>query len=100
MLVLPGVAILLAGLWREAIVYWRLLAAGSVLGCALTGHPIRIFNSVVRHMFWRVRKLCVVTRQLEPELHPSDGSVPAVLAVAVLLLWRKISSGWNSSRCL
>ena len=31
----------------------------------------------------------VVTRELEPELHPSDGDLVAVLAVVVLLLWRE-----------
>jgi hypothetical protein len=42
----------------------------------------------------------VVNRQLEPELHPSDGAVPAVLAVAALLLWRAVSLGWNSRKLL
>jgi hypothetical protein len=37
----------------------------------------------------------VVNRQLEPELHPSDGATPAVLAVVALLLCRKIFLGWN-----
>ena len=94
MLVLPGVAILCAGLWREAILYGVCWALGSVLGCALTGHPFGFLIQSVRHMFG-VFGTIVVSRQLEPELHPSDGAVPAVLAVAALLLWRKISIGWN-----
>src|SRR5580658_10782126 len=36
MLVLPGVVILLAGMWREAIIYGACWLIGSVLGCAFT----------------------------------------------------------------
>jgi hypothetical protein len=94
MLVLPGVAILMAGLWREAVLYGICWILGSILGCGLTGHPIGFLIQSVRHMFG-VFGTIVLNRQLEPELHPSDGAVPAVLAVAALLLWRKISIGWN-----
>jgi hypothetical protein len=94
MLMLPGVAILCAGLWREAILYGVCWLLGSVLGCALTGHPIGFLIQSVRHMFG-VFGDYVVPRQLEPELHPSDGAVPAVLAVVSLLLWRKLTLGWN-----
>lgn len=94
MLVLPGVAILFAGMWREAIAYWICWLIGSVLGCGLTGHPFGFLLQSVRHMFGVFGGL-VVNRQLEPELHPSDGAVPAVLAVAALLLWRKSTIGWN-----
>jgi hypothetical protein len=94
MLVLPGVAILLAGMWHEAIIYGVCWLLGSVLGCALTGHPIGFLLQSVRHMFGVFSGL-VVNRQLEPELHPSDGATSAVLAVAAFLLWRKMSLGWN-----
>jgi hypothetical protein len=94
MLVLPGVAILFAGMWREAILYGVCWLLGSVLGCALTGHPIGFLLQSVRHMFG-VFGDYTVPRQLEPELHPSDGAAPAVLAVAALLLWRANSIGWN-----
>ncbi len=94
MLVLPGVAILFAGMWREAILYGVCWLLGSVLGCALTGHPIGFLLQSVRHMFG-VFGDYTVPRQLEPELHPSDGAAPAVFAVAALLLWRANSIGWN-----
>ena len=95
MLVLPGVAILLAGMWHEAVLYGVCWILGSILGCGLTGHPIGFLVQSVRHMFG-VFGGFVVNRQLEPELHPSsDGAVDAVLAVAALLLWRKVSIGWN-----
>lgn len=94
LLCMPGVAILFAGFWRSAICYGACWLAGSVLGCGLTGHPFGFLFQSVRHMFG-VFSDFVVNRQLEPELHPSDGSIPAVLAVAVFLLWRKISIGWN-----
>ena len=95
MLVLPGMAILFAGMWREAIIYGLCWLIGSVLGCAFTGHPFGFLIQSVRHMFGVFHGF-VVNRQIEPELHPSDGAVPAVLAVVALLLWRKITIGGNA----
>ncbi len=94
MLVLPGAAILFAGFWRSAIAYSLCWLAGSFLGSAFTGHPWEFLFQSVRHMFGVFGNF-VVNRQLEPELYPSDGATPAVLAVAALLLWRTASSGWN-----
>jgi hypothetical protein len=99
MLVLPGAAILFAGFWRSAIYYCACWLAGSFLGCALTGHPWKFLFQSVRHMF-DVFGNFVVNRQLEPELHPSDGAASAVLAVIVLFLCRKIFLGWNSRALL
>jgi hypothetical protein len=99
LLVLPGAAILLAGLWREAIAYWICWVVGSFLGCALTGHPIGFLVQAVRHMLVAFGNFAV-TRQLEPEWLPSDGAVPAVLAVGALLLWRKASGGWDTRTVL
>ena len=94
MLVLPGAAILFAGLWREAILYWVCWLLGSVIGCGLTGHPLGFLIQSVRHMFGVFGDI-VVNRQIEPELRPGDGAIPAVLIVAVLLLWRAVSNCWN-----
>jgi hypothetical protein len=94
MLVMPGLAILFAGWWREALAYGVCWIGGSILGCALTGHPIGFLVQSVRHMFGVFGDF-VITRQLEPELHPSDGSVQAVLAIGVLILWRAVSGRWN-----
>ncbi|MGA3283548.1 MAG: hypothetical protein ABSD57_03705 [Verrucomicrobiota bacterium] len=91
---LPALAILFAGYWRSALWFGVCWLAGSFLGSALTGHPWEFLFQSVRHMFGVFGHL-VVNRQLEPELHPSDGETPAVLVVAALLLWRTISSGWN-----
>lgn len=94
LLCLPGAAILLAGFWRSAFWYFVCWLAGSFLGCALTGHPVEFLLQSVRHMFGVFGDF-VVSRQLEPELQPSDGVAPVVLAVAALLLWRKLSIGWD-----
>lgn len=94
LLALPALAILFAGHWRSAFWFGVCWLAGSFLGSALTGHPWEFLLQSVRHMFG-VFGHVVVNRQLEPELHPSDGETPAVLVVAALLLWRTISSGWN-----
>jgi hypothetical protein len=94
LLCLPCAAILFAGFWRSAIFYGACWLAGSFLGCALTGHPWEFLFQSVRHMFGVFGDF-VVNRQLEPELHPSDGDTAAVLAVVALLLCRKIFLGWN-----
>lgn len=95
LLCLPGAAILLAGFWRSAFCYGACWLAGSFLGCALTGHPWDFSLQSVRLMLG-VFGTSATDRQLVPELHPTDGATPAVLAVAVLLLWRKMSSNWNA----
>jgi hypothetical protein len=99
LLCLPGVAILLTGSWRPAFWYFACWLAGSFLGCALTGHPLGFLLQSVRHMFGVFGDF-VVSRQLEPELQPSDGEISAVLAVAALLLWRKLSHRWDGRALL
>ncbi|HXE41660.1 MAG TPA: hypothetical protein VN516_01455, partial [Candidatus Baltobacteraceae bacterium] len=94
LLCLPGIAILFAGFWRTAICYGACWLVGSFIGCTLTGHPFDFLFQSVRHMFGVFGDF-VVNRQLEPELHPSDGQIPAVLAVVALLFWRKVAIGWN-----
>ena len=76
------------------MVYGGCWLAGSFLGCALTGHPWEFLFQSVRHLFGVFGDF-VVTRELVPELQPADGDLAAVLAVAALLLWRKISSAWS-----
>jgi type IV secretory pathway VirB2 component (pilin) len=92
LLCLPGAAILFSGFPRLAAYYGVCWLFGSFLGSALTGHPWEFLFQSVRHMTGAFGHF-LVNRQLEPEWHPSDGELPAVLAVAVLLVWRKISSG-------
>ncbi|HEY1719223.1 MAG TPA: hypothetical protein VGH42_13145 [Verrucomicrobiae bacterium] len=94
LLALPCAAILFAGFWRSAICYGACWLSGSFLGCALTGHPWEFLLQSVRHMFGVFGNF-VINRQLESELHPSDGATPAVFAVVALLLCRNIFLGWN-----
>lgn len=99
LLCLPGAAILLAGFWRSAAVYGVCWLVGSFLGSALTGHPWEFLAQSVRLMLGVFGKFSV-GRELVPELRPTDGALPAVLAVAVLLLWRKAAANWNSRALL
>ena len=94
LLCLPAVAILFAGFWRSAFWYGGCWLAGSFLGCALTGHPLEFWFQSVRHMFGVFGDFTVI-HQLEPEMYPSDGEIPAVLAVFVLILCRKNFPGRN-----
>ncbi|MDE3098561.1 MAG: hypothetical protein KGJ88_03735 [Verrucomicrobiota bacterium] len=93
LLSLPAAAIFLAGLWRSSFIYGACWFGGSILGCGLTGHPFGFLFQSVRHMGDVFH--FVVSRQLEPELRPSDGATAAVLVVASLLLWRAVSLGWS-----
>jgi hypothetical protein len=97
MLVLPGAAILFAGYWRSALAYGGCWLVGSLLGCALTGHPVEFLFQSVRHMF-EVFGNSVVNRQLEPEFYPSDGETAAVLLVIGFLIWRFISNRGQSGK--
>lgn len=99
LLCLPGAAILFAGYWRSAFCYGACWLGGSILGCGFTGHPFGFLFQSVRHMTEVVGHF-TVNRQLESELHPSDGATPAVLMVGVFLLWRAVAFGWNSRRLL
>ncbi|MGA9778521.1 MAG: hypothetical protein ACLPRE_02055 [Limisphaerales bacterium] len=94
LLLMPAGAILFAGLWRSAFWYGGCWVAGSFLGASLTGHPWEFLYQSLRHLF-EVFGHFTIMRQLVTELYPSDGSALAVLAVAVLLLWRALSCGWN-----
>ena len=96
---LPGVAILFTGAWRTALVYGACWIGGSFLGCALTGHPIEFMTQSVRHMLG-VFGTFSVNRQLVPELHPSLGETAPILVVAALLLWRRLSIGWDKRAVL
>ena len=94
MLALPGMAILLTGFWRSAAAYGVCWIGGSLLGCGLTGHPVGFLWQSVRHMFG-VFGNTVLPRQLAPELRGSEGAPLAIIVVALLLLWRVQSLGWN-----
>ena len=94
LLILPGVAILFSGLMRSAFWYGGCWLAGSVVGCALTGHPLQFMVQDVRHVFDAFGHN-TSSVQLVGEFYPSGGEVDAVLLVAVLLGWRVILRDWN-----
>jgi hypothetical protein len=99
LLCLPAAAILFAGFWRSAFCYAGCWLVGSFLGCALTGHPFGFLFQSMRHMFGVFGDFTVI-HQLEPEMYPSDGEIPAVLSIVVLLLCRKMFLGWNPRKLL
>jgi hypothetical protein len=95
LLIMPAGALLLAGRWRQAFTFGACWAAGSFLGCALTGHPWQFLDQSVRHLF-SVFGEFTLTRQLVAELLPSDGDFGAVLLVVLVLLWRARSPEWKA----
>jgi len=99
LLVMPVAALLLAGRWRQALAFGACWAIGSVLGCALTGHPWQFLAQSVRHMFG-VFGDYNISRQLVGELLPSDGDFRTVLLVLGMLLWRSRAPNWKPTELL
>lgn len=94
LLIMPAGALVLAGRWRQGVFFGICWAAGSFLGCALTGHPWQFLAQSVRHLFGVMHDY-TLTRQLVGELQPSDGNFGAVVLVALMLLWRASSGDWQ-----
>jgi len=94
LLCLPGAAILFACGWRSLFAYGGCWLVGGFLGATLTGHPLDFLGQDIRHLLGALGHHAV-TRQLVPELHPSDGNTGAVLVAGLLILWRAVSPGWN-----
>lgn len=95
----PGAAILLACGWRWAFAYGGCWLVGGILGAACTGHPFEFLGQDIRHLFGALGNHAA-TRQLVPELHPSDGNTGVVLVAGLLILWRAVSPGWNPRQLL
>jgi hypothetical protein len=99
LVVMPAGALLFSGRWRQAVAFGLCWAAGSFLGCALTGHPWQFLAQSVRHLFGVMGDF-TLARQLVAELLPSDGDFGAVLAVVVMLLWRSRAADWKPQELL
>ena len=85
---LPVLAFLVAGRWRSTIQLSACWFAGTVMGASLTGHPVGFIVQAVRIM-----TSCfgynTLQRMLVGEFQPSDGAFPTVLAVVLLLQFRR-----------
>jgi hypothetical protein len=93
-LLLPAAGLFLAGRWPQAFWFGALWVAGSFLGASLTGHPWLFLDQCVRHLLG-VFGGPVLTRQLVPELRPSNADGTFVLAVIAVLLWQARSADWK-----
>jgi hypothetical protein len=86
---LPVFAFLLAGRWRSTLQLSVCWLAGTVIGASLTGHPVGFIVQAVRIM-----TSCfghnTLQRMLVSEFQPSDGAFQVVLAVVLMLLFRKM----------
>jgi hypothetical protein len=94
-LILPAAGLLLAGRWRQALRFGALWSAGSFLGASFTGHPWLFLDQCVRHLLG-VFGDYALTNQLVFELRPTDGDLPMVLAVMLMLLWRARDPDWKA----
>ena len=90
-LILPAAGLFLAGRWRQAVWFGVLWAGGSVLGAEMTGHPWVFLDQCVRHLLG-VFGGPTLTRQLVPELQPSNGGGLFLLALTAMLFWRARAS--------
>ena len=86
---LPVFAFLLAGRWRSSLRLSACWLAGTVIGASLTGHPIAFIVQAVR-----ILTSCfghnTLQRLLVSEFQPSDGAFATVLAVSLMLVFRKL----------
>jgi hypothetical protein len=94
-LILPGVALLLSGRWRQAAWFGLCWAAGSFLGASLTGHLWQFLAECVRFVTGALGDY-TVSAQLVGEFRPSGGSAGIVLAVVAMILWRAGNADWNA----
>lgn len=85
---LPVCAFVLAGRWRVGLELAGCFAVGTVLGASPTGHPIGFIVQAVRIMFSCFDHQAL-QRMLANEFQPSDGALPVVLFVLLMLLFRK-----------
>jgi hypothetical protein len=87
LLALPVAGLLAARAWRAALEVSGCMAAGAVLGAALTGHPIGYPLQVIRHailaMGLEKPPLTLVT-----EFQAFDGRPSVVAGFLALLVWR------------
>ncbi|HTL59592.1 MAG TPA: hypothetical protein VL361_28230 [Candidatus Limnocylindrales bacterium] len=85
---LPVIAFALAGHRRSALELTGCWLGGTFLGASLTGHPVGFTVQAVRIMF-----SCfdphALQRMLALEFQPSDGALPIVGAVILMLLFRR-----------
>ena len=85
---LPLAAFLVAGeRWLTARLAVA-LAGGSLVGAVLTGQPVAFLVQAVEHLFWSFGT-SDETRQLATEFQPGTIGPALVLAVALLLVWRR-----------
>jgi hypothetical protein len=96
---LPIAGLVLSNRWRSAFWYGGCWAAGSFLGCALTGHPWQFLYQCVHHLL-EVFGDFHVDRELAGELLPSGGDPNLILAAGVIMLWRSRSQDWNARELL
>jgi hypothetical protein len=94
-LILPAAALVLAGRRPQAVSFGLCWGAGSLLGAALTGHPIGFLAQSVRWLMG-VFGTHAFGRELVTEFAPSDGDLLVVLAVVGMVLWRSRSPGWRA----
>ena len=90
-------AVLLTGAWRRAFRLALCWLLGAVLGGALAGQPLEFPRQQLMHML-NVMGHATLQRMLVPELQPSEGAFPFLVAVALMLLWLRLVRGrWDAS---
>jgi hypothetical protein len=86
---LPVAAFALSRRWREAGILAGCWVAGSVLGAALTGYPLRFLVGQLRWLQLAIAQTSVQSL-LVGEFQPSDGAFGVLVVVAVFILARAL----------
>ena len=96
LLCLPIGAFLLCAQWQKGLALTGCWLIGTILGAALTGHPIQFIYQAVDIMLSCFGNH-LLQRTLVTEFRPSDGNFPVLVLVSLILLWRQSRGEWKNT---
>jgi hypothetical protein len=91
---LPLAAFVAVREWRAAARIAAAFTVGTLVGALATGEPRAFLAQAVSHLFWALGSTDQ-TRLLAIEFQPGGASPALLVAVALLLLWRRGGTGGN-----
>lgn len=97
LIIFPISCFVLAREWRAAFMVGICAMAGILFGAALTGHPGLFISQNIIHAFLVFSKHDL-PRTLVTELRPFTGDMLTVIAVILMLSWRRMRGEWDPKR--
>ncbi len=94
---LPVICFLIAREWRAGIHVGVCVALGVLAGSSLTGHPYLFLRDTLLHTL-RSFSSHQLQRTLVSEFQPFFGDAVVVIAVFLMVAWRRIRGAWDPKR--